>query len=407
MRDIVVKARREVRKEVRPPPAKRRFKIKAPPVRTLYLAGGGVFVFILGFLALNFFGGVRVVITPRQEFQEVSSVVRASAGTGRDAALETISLEDFLELERPVSGVKKIEEKARGQVVIFNSYSTEPQPLVSGTRLEAPNGNIYRITSPVRVPGAKSEGGKITAQGIEVAVVADKPGEAYNLGLSDFTIPGFKGSARYEKFYGRSKSEITGGFSGEGRIVSEEEVRELFSQAEATLRSALSERVKKDLPAGIFLVESAEEFDSTLEKVEPPLNSPGESVRVRTKGMLRAFALKEKEIANFLARSYLSLNPGEEVWIANLDALTTEVVSKNFLEGTLTLRFEGRAHFVWTLDAEALKAELAAASRQKRREIFRNYPAIERAEIHFRPAWWRIFPQNPSRIRIERVLRTE
>ena len=113
---------------------------------------------------------------------------------------------------------------------------------------------------------------------------------------------------------------------------------------------------------------------------------------MRLEGTLRAFALKENELSQSLGRSYLALNPGEEVQIANREALGFEVVSKNFDDKTLTLIIKGRAHFVWTFDAETLRQELAKASRQSRKEVFQNYPAIERAEIHFPPAWWRIFP---------------
>jgi len=406
MRDVVVRIRRETKREVRlpaKPPLRREFK--TPSRRTLYFVAGGVLIFTAALLLLDFFARIRVVVTPRQEFVEVSSALRASASSSRDIALEVISLEDSIELEREVTSVKSVEEKARGQVVIYNAFSSEPQPLVASTRLEAPNGNIYRITSPVTVPGAKTENGKLVPQGIEVAVFADKPGEAYNLSLSDFSIPGFKGTSKFEKFYGRSKTEITGGVSGERKVVSDQDVKALVSEAQENLRARLGERARKDLPAGVFLLEGASELETKVADITPPPNSSAERFKLRLEGTLRVFALKESELSQSLGRSYLALNPGEEVQIANREALGFEIVSKNFDEKTLTLRVKGRAHFVWTFDAEALRQELATASRQSRKEIFQNYPAIERAEIHFQPAWWRIFPDNTKRIKIEITLR--
>ena len=406
MRDVVVRIRRETKREVRlpaKPPLRREFK--TPSRRTLYFVAGGVLIFTAALLLLDFFARIRVVVTPRQEFVEVSSALRASASSSRDIALEVISLEDSIELEREVTSVKSVEEKARGQVVIYNAFSSEPQPLVASTRLEAPNGNIYRITSPVTVPGAKTENGKLVPQGIEVAVFADKPGEAYNLSLSDFSIPGFKGTSKFEKFYGRSKTEITGGVSGERKVVSDQDVKALVSEAQENSRARLGERARKDLPAGVFLLEGASELETKVADITPPPNSSAERFKLRLEGTLRVFALKESELSQSLGRSYLALNPGEEVQIANREALGFEIVSKNFDEKTLTLRVKGRAHFVWTFDAEALRQELATASRQSRKEIFQNYPAIERAEIHFQPAWWRIFPDNTKRIKIEITLR--
>lgn len=406
VRDVVVKIRREAKREVRlpaKPSPKREFKM--PSRRALYFIAAGVLIFTAALLVLDFFGRVRVVATPRQEFVEVSSVLRASATSSRDIALEVISLEDSVELEREVTSVKSVEEKARGQVMIYNAFSSQPQALVASTRLEAPNGNIYRISNPITVPGAKTENGKLVPQGIEVTIFADKPGEAYNLGLSDFSIPGFKGTPKFEKFYGRSKTEITGGMSGNRKVVLDQDVKALVSEAEESLRKSLGERAKKDLPAGVFLVEGASELETKVASITPPPNSAAERFKLRLEGTLRAFALKENELSQSLGRSYLALNPGEDVQIINREALGFEVVSKNFDEKTLTLKVKGRAHFAWTFDAEALRQELAKASRQSRKEVFQNYPAIERAEIHFQPAWWRIFPENTKRILIESVIK--
>jgi hypothetical protein len=361
-------------------------------------------LFTLAVFLLSFFSGVVVSVTPRQEFLDVDSVLRASLNSSRDIPLEFITFEDTVLREGVLKNLKDVSEKAKGQVVIFNAFSQEPQSLVQGTRLEAPNGNIYRISKQVTIPGAKVENGKLVPQGIEVTVVADKPGEAYNLGLSDFTIPGFKGTERFDKFYGRSKTEITGGFVGQVPVVSQEDVDGLVKGVEETFLNTLRQRISRDLPKGVFVPEGGYEVLTTVEKIEPPLNSPGEVVSIRVKGVLRALAMKEDDIAKFLGRAYFSLGADEEVEILNLKNLSFEIMAKNFEDKTMTFKIRGRAHFVWKFDAEALKSGLHSASRAGRKDVFKKYSAIERAEIKFKPSWWRIFPSEASAINIERVL---
>lgn len=69
---------------------------------------------------------------------------------------------------------------ACGDVRIVNTYS-RTQPLVERTRLLTADNKLYRITKGVTVP-AKGE--------VKVRACADKPGYAYVIGPSRFTIPG-------------------------------------------------------------------------------------------------------------------------------------------------------------------------------------------------------------------------
>ena len=62
---------------------------------------------------------------------------------------------------------------------------------------------IFRIPKTVTIPGAKLESGELIPGKLEMEVTADNAGEKYNIEPSDFTIPGFKGSPKFEKFYAK------------------------------------------------------------------------------------------------------------------------------------------------------------------------------------------------------------
>ena len=103
--------------------------------------------------------------------------------------------------------------KAFGTITVFNGYSSEPQLLIASTRFLSSNERIFRTTKNIDIPGAQLNDDEIIPSSISVEIVADYLGAEYNIGPSDFTIPGFKGSPKYQGFYGKSSTAMSGGSS--------------------------------------------------------------------------------------------------------------------------------------------------------------------------------------------------
>ena len=117
-------------------------------------------------------------------------------------------------LQNQMSKEPWIEEsgtKASGTITAFNEYGSEPQLLVASTRFLSSNGKIFRTTKDVYIPGANIIDDEIIPSSIDVEVVANYLGAEYNIGQSDFTIPGFKGTVKYAGFYGKSDTAMSGG----------------------------------------------------------------------------------------------------------------------------------------------------------------------------------------------------
>ena len=180
-------------------------------------------ILLSAFFWMSYFGTARVIITPRQEVISVSGVFTAVRGQndGAKLAFETMTVSKEVSEEIPANVEREVAERAEGAIIVYNAYSAAPQRLIKNTRFTTEDGKIFRAKDSVVVPGTTIENGKVIPGSVEALVVADEPGEAYNMGLSDFTIPGFKGDPRYDKFYARGKTEMTGGFSGTKKFPSE------------------------------------------------------------------------------------------------------------------------------------------------------------------------------------------
>ena len=154
-----------------------------------------------------------MTITPKQNKTLVDAqfVAALDAGVG-ELTYEIMTIEKTDSKKIVAAGREEIEEKASGKIVIFNDFNTSSQRLIKNTRFETPEGLIYRINRSIVVPGQKTEDGEKVPGSIEVTVYADEAGDKFNISLTDFTVPGFKGSPRFEKFYARSKTPMAGGF---------------------------------------------------------------------------------------------------------------------------------------------------------------------------------------------------
>lgn len=136
------------------------------------------------------------------------------------------------------SGKKTKEEKAKGAIHVYNSFSDAPQSLVSGTRFVSTDGKLFKTTAKATIPGGTYKGGKLVAGEADVNVEAAEVGESYNIGPTTFSIPGFAGTPKYTAFYGKSFSAMSGGAKKEVSIVTQDDL----DKAEASLL----EQVKKE-----------------------------------------------------------------------------------------------------------------------------------------------------------------
>ncbi|MCF7865111.1 MAG: hypothetical protein K9M11_01210 [Candidatus Pacebacteria bacterium] len=168
------------------------------------LASAGIAIFSI------FFTSATITINPVKH----DLVLKES-----NLALDLIKHEDnnteiSKSTEITANGTIKVDRKATGKVVLYNAYNSSTQKLVGGTRLQTPNGLIYKLKTTVNIPAQKTVSGKKVPGSIEAEIEASESGDKYNQGLKDFSVVAYKGSDMYDSIYGRSKTSLTNGFSG-------------------------------------------------------------------------------------------------------------------------------------------------------------------------------------------------
>lgn len=289
-----------------------------------------------------------------------------------------------------------VEKKAKGTVVIFNKSSQAPQTLVATTRLASPDGKIYRIPQTITVPGYYIENKEIIPGSKETEVVADKAGEDYNIGLVDFTIPGFAGGPKFKTIFGRSKTPIQGGFAGLENTVSPEDldhaVIKLTAEADAQAGALLQSKIPKNT---ILVTQSVESV--IIDKNIAYVSDQGPNkFKLILKSEARGVTIDQDRLTQLFSDVKLP-KPFRAV---HLDDLTYTITGYQYDGSDGQLHIVGEAEFESLIDTDVIKKFVAENRISKSRDILSSFLPLAAVEVRFRPFWFKYTPSDPGRIDI-------
>lgn len=363
------------------------------PKKKVFLASA-VGVIALIFALLSAWDGATLTYTPKKAsitFADEALSAHQAPGEGR-LLYSVVKLSGDKSVNVTASGEETVSEKASGTVIVYNEQSSA-QTLVATTRLQTADGKIYRIPKEIIVPAKGS---------IETTVMADVAGPTHNIALSDFTLPGLKGSAKFELVYARSKTAMTGGFTGTRKKVSEVDLANAKKSLEETLRGELLGQARAQMPADFILFpELAQVVYEVL-----PVESAGEtSAKVTFRGHLNAVIFKRSDLSNFLTLKKLAVTPSGAT-IADFSTLNLTLASNQSADisksETLSLKAAGTVVARYTTDEGALAQDLVGINEKTGlAQVLAKYTSIESADSAIRPFWKSTFPSEVTKIKIE------
>lgn len=374
---------------------------------------GGLAV-IGAFLYGLFFHSAVLVITPKHAdvaFTNQEFIAGETQTAENDPlAFQLMTLSEEASADLTATGEKNVTNKSSGKIVIYNDFGPQPQPLIKNTRFQTPDGKIYRIRNSIVIPGQKVADGKKIPGSFEVDVYADAAGAEYNIELVDFTIPGFKGSPRYEKFYARSKTPMTGGASGLMKVVSPADIQKAKDMLTVELKEKLSAQVAAQKPKGTVLYKDAVfySFTDSMDNDTTTKSADDKSVKLIMKGSLTAVLFNAEDLSKHIMK--VSVTPvdvslNDRILITDIEALgfaPKNVGGIPVKEGDIfSFTLNGAASAVWQVDTAALAGKLAGLKKADYKNVFAEFPGIEKANAHIRPFWKTKFPSDAAKIRVE------
>ena len=380
---------------------------RKPKARQVYKTkkrySGYIYTFIfIALIAIGYYlltyklNSVTVDIKVRST--EVSQNGQLTLSNASTTMYDVYSVSDMSTTDIKKSNVIDIKTKAKGMVTIYNNNDSHAQKLVKNTRLEAPDGKIYRISSSIIVPGKVDN----IPGSVSVLAIADTYGSEYNVSISKFTVPGFKGNVKYNNFYAKSNGVMTGGDMGKKYIISDQDIKDAEAKLVSDLEAKIREKIKDYKNDDYVIVRDNIIFTKSNNKDILEKDASKNTYEQNVKGTI--LIIKKSELVKAIARSNLSdYNGSDNLEIAdyNLLKIYNNVSSSTLSTSTYTIGVEYKGNIKWIIDSQNISNNLVGKGILDFAEIMKNYTGVDSAVPSFMPMWSHTFPNNKNKIHIK------
>lgn len=376
-----------------PPPSRSSF---APRRKRRFPWGTAIFALLVIVACagvLYAFSGARVEVTPSTNAAFVTGEFTATAGAG-DLPFEVVTVEKIASQSVKAESTEEANDPAQGSITIYNEQGTS-QTLIKNTRFQIAAGLVFRIRNSVTIPG-----GSAAAPGtLTTTVYADEGGDRYNIGPSDFKVPGLSGSDAYDKVYAKSAEAMTGGFTGTRASVSDGTREGIAATMDSALRADLEAEIREKVPAGYVLIPGA---TYVTVDAQPDTSGAAGSVDVRLKGTMYAVVFPEEALGRSIAYQVLGTYSGQPIRVGDPASLALTPASAEPPIGAESFAFtlNGDTTLVWSVNTEQIAGAVAGKGRQGAEVVLSGFPEVDRAELILKPFWSTQFPSDPSKITV-------
>lgn len=368
-----------------------------------YILGGVSLVSIIGVFFFLFLPQAEIHIVPRYDEQNVDRSFdgRSDVPAGGSDSIPVRLIEKEQEIDFPVQATGKTDatnQKARGSVIISNSYSTDPQPLIATTRFVDPDGKVFRLVDSITVPGMAGAQPGI----VEAAVIADQPGSEYDIQPTTFTIPGFKDSQKYGKFSAKSVKTMIGGANGgtEISVITRLDLERAQSDALKKVKEAFLAEVRQTLQPDEKILEEVIEATSRNVALLPASGTPAETFDFHDTYRIRSFVFSEKAIRE---KIFQRMTTDNQSGIRPVRAAITYGESiPDYDHGTVNIRTHALVRLEPIIDIDQIRLALLGKDERGLKAYLDTSTMLSGITVDFKPRWFGLstVPSSASRVTI-------
>jgi len=353
-----------------------------------------VLILIGAFIASQTLTKAEIVIKVNAKSQESNFDATVVTNSSYDASKSQIAGQEITgEAENSqkavTTGNKKLGDKAKGEVTVFN-WTTSPKTFPSQTTIISKNGLKFTLDSDIEVASrsASTPGQtKVTTQAVDFG-----PNSNLDTG-NDFTFQEFD-----ELLYSaRNDSSFTGGAERQVTVVSQDDLNKL----EKSLTDTLNEKAKENLKsktANLKLYDQAIVTKVLKKNFDKKLDEEASLLNLDMKIQADAIVYDETELKNLLSESIKDKVPQNlESRAGNIEVIDINVKRKN---NTLSLSGKYQANLTPKFDEENFKSRIAGQSPKSARAIIKEIPEVSDVTVNFSPnlPLVGLIPRNKSKI---------
>ncbi len=357
------------------------------------------------YYAVTWFSSAEIRVKP-VEHQLTLSKTRLAL---KDVKNKLIELDVVSNNTVESKGFLNVDKKAEGTVVLYNSYSTAGIKIAAGTKLIAPNTLVYKTVSAITIPGYKMQAGKKVPGSIDVKVQAEQVGDSYNAPFTDFLVLAYKGTDKYEKVYGRSRTKIEGGSKGQVPNVSKEDISRAILEINGKLASsseALVDLKVKNLEPGYIYIPRLVHY--TYNNPRQVASKDGKQVIIENSVHIVIILLDEKSFSKELVNEYPLPEKNQigsrvtfDIDISKIKAsLQSDIDTSSIKKNLVYMYFDGEATVRSDVNTVAIASAVSGLSRDQALRVVADLVESKEISIDTHPWWTDRLPLNRGKIRV-------
>jgi hypothetical protein len=371
-----------------------------------------IFLFILvsaGMISLSFFSTVEVSVWPKMNNINLEQKILLDLGaSGADLEKniitgEIITNEKSFEKEFSASGKVMEQNKAEGEITVYNEYSDSPRPLVPSRFISA-DGKLFKSLEKVILPGRKYIKGKLVPGTIKVRVEASEVGEGYNIGSTTFALPALAGSPMYTTIYAKSFSPMAGGFVKEVAQVTGNDLKRAEDSMMNEARAEIEKTITSNLSQDFVLAEGAVVSEIKNSSSSKKIGDISESFNLKIIVSSQAFIFKKSDIQKFIDE-LIGENVGEDESLDRKNEdISYHISSVDLTSKKANLNLDIKEKVYKKIEVNEIRKGLMGRSINEAKMFLSNFSDIERTELRCKPIMRLNIPNNPDKVEVDIIL---
>ena len=318
-----------------------------------------------------------------------------------------VIVEETVKGTSPATGQKNVQGKAQGTVKLFNNYTTA-QRLVKGTRIQAPLEKFQPALTKDETPWFRTTADVVLdpKSSATVGVIADNPGEKFNIDPSVFSVPGLVGTAQYTFIYGQSFEKFQGGTQGNAVEVVKADLDNaktaITNQASDEIKKALENKVKLQ---GLEIIDSsAEKFDLGDPVIAAKVGDDIPKIAAQVAAKASTVAYKKSDLENLGKDFIFGKVPAGSIADDKSLSIKSSYAGIDPVSGQPALTVTGQLMVYSGMPEDDLKKGLSEKGVNEAKIFLMNQPGMKDVQIQLTPPWRFAIPRDLDRIEVKTIL---
>lgn len=374
----------------------------------LSIGGAAVLLILCGYLFFKL-PRANVDIWPRVETLSFQQTITADTSANLTDVADGIIPAQSFEISKTLAedflatGNASDTGRAEGTITVYNKYDP-PQTVTfrPGTHFLSDSGKLFRAPDRVVIPAAKKSGGKVTPGSVRVKVQAAEGGDSYNISASNFSVPGLKGTAFYYSVYASSDSAMSGGYTGDIKKVTDNDIQSAKDALVEKLASEASSDLKKQIPSDYVLLDEAASSEITGAGTQTKSGTVADNFKYEATIKYSVIGFKKSDLEEFAKKYIISEMPDGKTLLDSSLSTDYSVASADTSEGTMTLNLNFSSGTYKGIDKNSVSLTLAGKSAKQINETIKSIlgEELSKTEVKLWPFWVSKAPKNQKAINV-------